>query len=98
MYRGAQLWHVRGCQYCHMIAGHGGIRGPDLTYVGNRLTSTTITVRILAGAQPYMPAYGGLLSSSEVSDLVAFLSTRGKHGQDQKYERPSLTTLRRLKR
>jgi len=98
MYRGAQLWHVRGCQYCHMIAGHGGIRGPDLTYVGNRLTSTTITVRILAGAQPYMPAYGGLLSSSEVSDLVAFLSTRGKHGQDQQYERPSLTSSRRLKR
>jgi len=97
IYRGAQIWHAHGCEYCHMIGGKGGIRGPDLTYVGNRLTTTTITVRILAGATPYMPAYGGLLSSGQVSDLVAFLSTRGTHGQDQQFERPAITSAGRPK-
>ncbi len=76
--RGALLWHVHGCEYCHMIGGHGGIRGPDLTEVGNRLDNTTITIRILNGAKPYMPAYGGLLTANQVNDLVAFLSTRGR--------------------
>jgi len=65
--------------------------------VGNRLTTTTITVRILAGAKPYMPAYGGILSSGQVGDLVAFLSTRGAHGQDQQFERPAITSAGRPK-
>ena len=56
-------WHAHGRAYCHTISGHGGARGLNLTYVGDRLDSTTITIRILNGAKPYMPAYGGLLAA-----------------------------------
>jgi len=78
--RGAQLWHTKTCEYCHMIDGHGGIRGPDLSGIGGRLTSSDITIRILNGGEN-MPAFAPILHPQEVNDLVAFLSSRkGYHG------------------
>ncbi len=82
IYRGALLWQAHGCEGCHMISGHGGVRGPDLTDVGSRLTQDYITIRILNGAYPNMPAYGGLLKPNQVNDLVAFLESRKGGGQD----------------
>jgi len=79
--RGAQLWHTETCEYCHMIDGHGGIRGPDLSGIGSRLTSSDITIRILNGGDN-MPAFAPTLRPQEVNDLVAFLSSRkGYHGK-----------------
>src|SRR5581483_5532510 len=78
--KGAQLWHSQTCEYCHMIDGHGGIRGPDLSDVGSRLTPQDITIRILNGGDN-MPAFAPNLSPSDLNDLVAFLSSRtGYHG------------------
>lgn len=73
--RGAALWHQKGCQYCHQIAGSGGLRGPDLSDVGARLTPERLTWRIANGGYG-MPAYGPYLSSREIEDLSRFLSTR----------------------
>ncbi|MFN8556442.1 MAG: cytochrome b N-terminal domain-containing protein [Dehalococcoidia bacterium] len=70
--RGAQLFHDKGCQYCHAVAGQGGARGPALTHVATRLTAADITARILIGPGN-MPSYTGNLSPDEVRDLVAFL-------------------------
>ncbi|MGH9396865.1 MAG: cytochrome b N-terminal domain-containing protein [Terriglobia bacterium] len=78
VYNGAQLFHSKGCEFCHAIAGQGGHRGPDLTKVGNRLTADQLTIRIVNGGTN-MPAFGGLLSSEELRDLVAFLQTRKTH-------------------
>jgi len=72
---GAVLFNERGCQNCHMIAGYGGRRGPDLTTVGSRLTAGQMTIRIANGGTN-MPAFAGTLSPDEMNKLVAFLQSR----------------------
>ncbi len=75
IYQGAVLWHTKGCEFCHSISGYGGIRGPTLTNIGNQLTADDLTIRILNGGDN-MPQYAGILSPTEVRDLVAFLQSR----------------------
>jgi len=73
--RGAQLFHARGCQYCHEIAGDGGKRGPELTDVGSRLTEGQMIWRILNGGVN-MPAFGQSLAPADLNAIVAFLKSR----------------------
>lgn len=73
--RGALLYHERGCQNCHAIAGYGGRRGPDLTYVGQRLTQEQMTIRILNGGRN-MPPFAHVLQPEELDALVVFLQSR----------------------
>ena len=75
--QGAQLFQVKGCLNCHLIAGSGGLRGPDLTTVGSRLRPDQLTWRILNGGEN-MPAYGSALKPDELQAIVEFLSTRLK--------------------
>ncbi len=75
IYRGAQLFHVKGCEFCHAIGDYGGHRGPALTDVGDRLTPDEMTWRILNGGTN-MPAFGGNLTPEELNSLVAFLQSR----------------------
>ena len=72
---GYDLFFDKGCQYCHRIEGQGGLRGPDLTEVGERLSPDEMTIRIVNGGYN-MPAFGGSLSNEELDDIVAFLRTR----------------------
>lgn len=73
--QGAALFHAKGCQYCHLVSGHGGIRGPDLTFAGDRMTGEQMKTRIYSGAAN-MPSYTTILQPGEVAALVAFLQTR----------------------
>lgn len=74
VHRGAILFHDKGCEYCHEIHGQGGIRGPDLSNVANRMSPQQIERQILTGGYN-MPAYARVLQSAEVNELVTFLST-----------------------
>jgi ubiquinol-cytochrome c reductase cytochrome b subunit len=74
---GQRLFSERGCQYCHVVADNveGGLRGPNLSNVGNRLSQAQLTTRILNGGNN-MPAYSTALKPDEINALVAFLQTR----------------------
>jgi ubiquinol-cytochrome c reductase cytochrome b subunit len=73
--RGGELFHTKGCQYCHAIDGLGGHRGPELTNIGNLLTEQELTIRIMNGGK-IMPAFAGILETQDLTDLVAFLASR----------------------
>ena len=79
---GAQLFLSKGCEYCHEISGYGGHRGPDLTYVRDRLSTDEITIRVVSGGTN-MPAFGGILTASDLNNLVAFLNSRSRTKADQ---------------
>ncbi|MGE5423989.1 MAG: cytochrome b N-terminal domain-containing protein [Syntrophothermus sp.] len=73
--QGAAVMYRKACLHCHQISGIGGKAGPDLTYVGDRLMSQEITLRILNGGGK-MPAYAGVLSAQDLDKIVNFLKDR----------------------
>ena len=73
--RGAHLFYLKGCQYCHTINKFGGKAGPELTTIGNRLTERELSIRIVNGGKN-MPSYGGLLSKEELNNIVVFLKSQ----------------------
>ncbi len=74
-FHGQVLFHDKACEYCHTINGLGGLRGPNLSNVANRLTEEDMVIRIMNGGR-YMPSFSGILHPDQVADLVAYLQTR----------------------
>ncbi|MDA8162026.1 MAG: cytochrome b N-terminal domain-containing protein [Desulfobacteraceae bacterium] len=79
VYDGAMVFNEKGCIYCHTIEGHGGKRGPDLTYIADRLTRNQLTLRFMNGAYN-MPVFAHTLTTTDTEDLLEFLSTRKRPG------------------
>ena len=79
---GARVFFDKGCEYCHTVSGYGGIRGPDLTFAGDRMSAAQIQVRIFSGATN-MPSYTKNLTPQQLTDLVAFLESRRRLGPQQ---------------
>jgi ubiquinol-cytochrome c reductase cytochrome b subunit len=78
IYRGGMDFNEMGCLYCHTIDGHGGQRGPDLSYIGDKLSADELTWRIMNGGLN-MPGFGGSISNQQLSDIVTFLKSRTEH-------------------
>lgn len=74
---GAKVFYDKGCEFCHVVDGYGGIRGPDLSDAGDRMNADQITTRIYSGA-PNMPSYRGNMSETDLASLIAFLESRHK--------------------
>ena len=75
IYDGAQLFYKKGCEYCHQISGQGGHRGPDLTNVGDRLSRSEMSIRILNGGVN-MPAFASNITPQELNMILDFLQSR----------------------
>jgi ubiquinol-cytochrome c reductase cytochrome b subunit len=69
---GAQLFHDRGCQFCHAVAGYGGQYGPDLTTVLRRLPPEQFVTRTVQGWGD-MPGYRGSIHLDELERIMLFL-------------------------
>ncbi|MVN22518.1 cytochrome b N-terminal domain-containing protein [Mucilaginibacter arboris] len=72
---GAALFYNKGCLYCHKINNQGGIKGPDLSQIAQRLSKGDMIIRIVNGGGN-MPAYGGILNKKELTEVVVFLQSR----------------------
>ncbi|MDE3155057.1 MAG: cytochrome b N-terminal domain-containing protein [Acidobacteriota bacterium] len=72
---GAKVFHDKGCEFCHTVSGYGGIRGPDLSDAGDRMTRAEIATRIFSGAEN-MPSYTGNLTPAQLAVLLDFLESR----------------------
>jgi ubiquinol-cytochrome c reductase cytochrome b subunit len=72
---GALLFHDKACIYCHQIDNQGGIRGPNLTFVSDRLTRDQLIWRISNGGYN-MPGYTYNLNAKEMGDIITFLQSR----------------------
>ena len=79
---GAHTFNQFACSQCHGPQGEGGISPsvPALTSVGKTLTVAQLTHIINHGLgesanpkQPYMPVWGAVLSTTQVSNLVSYI-------------------------
>lgn len=72
---GAAVFQNKNCRNCHALEGRGGRRGPDLSFVGARLTRDQLIDQISNGTPGggNMPAYGKEIRPPEMSTLVDFL-------------------------
>ena len=75
--RGAELFATNGCAHCHGPAGVGGSKGPDLQLVRKRMKKAQIAKQVHDGGKS-MPAYGDMLSSAQIDDLIAYLRAKRK--------------------
>jgi ubiquinol-cytochrome c reductase cytochrome b subunit len=83
--QGALLLQDKQCRNCHSVGGKGGLRGPALDGVANRMTEDQIIRQVLQGGGN-MPAYGNALSPSETTALVRFLTTLRSENQPPAFD------------
>ena len=69
---GSQLFQSSGCTHCHGEGLQGTDVAPSLRDVGKRLKPEAIENQIHNGGQG-MPAFGDVLTSDQVAQLVAYL-------------------------
>jgi ubiquinol-cytochrome c reductase cytochrome b subunit len=72
--QGAIVLQAKQCRNCHALDDEGGLRGPALDGVAERLTGDQLIRQVLQGGGN-MPAYGQNLSPPQTAALVAFLKT-----------------------
>lgn len=70
--RGDEVFTTNGCLHCHSIDNVGGHRGPDLSGVGRRSSKVAMRKQIVHGSKA-MPAYGDVLTHSQIDDLLSYL-------------------------
>ena len=79
---GAHAFLQFACAQCHGIGGRGGISPyvPSLTQAGKTLTAAQLRAIINHGlgesanpTRPYMPVWGDVVSTRQVSELVAYI-------------------------
>src|SRR5262245_17242391 len=73
--QGAVMFQNKNCRNCHALDNIGGLRGPDLTTVGARLTHDQLVDQVSNGTPGggNMPAYGRQIKPEEMTALVDFL-------------------------
>src|SRR5262245_37788163 len=93
--QGALVFQYKNCRNCHALEGRGGQRGPDLTFVGSRLTADQLIDQVSNGTPGggNMPAYGSQIGPDEMSALVDFMASLRPVGRPPAAATSSVTFL-----
>lgn len=81
--QGSLVFQYKNCRNCHALDGLGGDRGPDLTFIGAKMTRNQLIDQVSNGTPGggNMPAYGKQISPVEMDALVDFLVSLRPDGQ-----------------
>jgi ubiquinol-cytochrome c reductase cytochrome b subunit len=81
--QGAIVFQYKNCRNCHALDGIGGDRGPDLTFIGVKMTRNQLIDQVSNGTPGggNMPAYGKQMSPAEMDALADFLVSLRPEGQ-----------------
>jgi ubiquinol-cytochrome c reductase cytochrome b subunit len=93
--QGALVFQYKNCRNCHALEGSGGQRGPDLIFVGARLTTDQLIDQVSNGTPGggNMPAYGSQIGPDEMTALVDFLTSLRPAGRPAAGTNSSLTLI-----
>jgi len=69
--RGEQVFLSHGCVYCHENGGRSAGKGPQL--MGTKRDDAFIAFRIVNGKVGQMPAFGSVLTSDQLLDVIAYI-------------------------
>ena len=102
--RGADLYQSTGCGACHVIAGSGGIVGPELTEIAARRGPAHLRESIVTPAAAHPPGYlvvravptsGPEVLGTRVNEDVFWISIRDTGGTVHTFEKAELTRVDR---
>ena len=102
--RGAALYQSSGCASCHVIDGHGGILGPELTTIGGRRGAVYLRESIVAPAAAHPPGYlvvravptsGAEVRGIRVTEDVFWIHIRDAGGTVHALQKADLSRLDR---
>lgn len=102
--RGAAVYEAKGCQTCHVIAGRGGVLGPDLTMIGAVRGPSYLRQAIVEPEAAHPPGYlvvravrgaGGEIRGIRIDEDVFWLHLRDAAGNVHVLEKKDLARIDR---
>ncbi|HJZ71943.1 MAG TPA: c-type cytochrome [Vicinamibacterales bacterium] len=102
--RGAALYGSTGCAACHVVAGQGGILGPELTTIGARRGAAYLREAIVKPESSHPPGYlvvratpvnGPEVRGIRVTEDVFWVHIRDSSGAVHAFQKSDLKSLDR---
>lgn len=102
--RGAALYESTGCGSCHVVNGHGGILGPELTTIGARRGGPYLREALVKPEATHPPGYivvratqpnGPDIRGIRVNEDVFWIQIRDSGGTVHSLEKATLTKIDR---
>jgi putative heme-binding domain-containing protein len=102
--RGAELYQSNGCASCHVVAGNGGILGPELTSIGARRGPAYLREAVIKPESTHPTGYlvvraatadGREIRGIRLNEDVFWVQVRDAGGNVHVLEKSTLTRLDR---